>query len=52
MDAEDSAGPLLEINRMALMEECTMLLAWSTLEAARCVVACDFNRWFALYGLV
>lgn len=37
VDAEDSAGPLLEINRMALMEECTLLLAWSTLEAARCV---------------
>lgn len=35
VDAEDSAGPLLEINRMALVEECTLLLAWSTPEAAR-----------------
>ena len=37
VDVEDSAEPLLQVNRMALLEGCTLLLAWSTLEAARCV---------------
>jgi hypothetical protein len=37
VDVEDSAEPLLQVNRMALLEGCTLLIAWSTLEAARCV---------------
>ena len=35
VDIEDSESPLLEINRLGIVHECTLLLAWSVEEAAR-----------------
>mmetsp|Transcript_49 Transcript_49/g.67 ORF Transcript_49/g.67 Transcript_49/m.67 type:complete len:318 (-) Transcript_49:260-1213(-) len=35
VDVEDCVAPLLEVNKQALAGDCTLLLAWSTLEAAR-----------------
>lgn len=35
VDVEDSVKVLHELNRMALLESCTLILAWSLLEAAR-----------------
>lgn len=37
VDVEDNVKPLHEINRMALLENCTLILAWSSQEAARSV---------------
>lgn len=35
VDVEDNVKPLHEINRLALLEKCTLLLAWSKEEAGR-----------------
>jgi len=35
VDDANNKEPLLEINKLAIRENCTLLLAWSTAEAAR-----------------
>lgn len=35
VDVEDNIKPLHELNRMALLESCTLILSWSIVEAAR-----------------